>query len=131
MKDDKVHLHKTNGVKIAVPMSKTSYQDREYIEHVMKSSKTLEISTHGNENHMADVVETTREDTNEVRSEYPASSSSTAELDGDVLLINCGESMYPIFFPANSIGDGLILVGDIRTRAATRLDVIRSDLGNC
>lgn len=32
LKDGKIHLHKTNGVKIAVPVSKMSIEDLEYVE---------------------------------------------------------------------------------------------------
>ena len=32
IRDGKIHLHKTNGVKIAVPISKMSMQDLRYVE---------------------------------------------------------------------------------------------------
>ncbi|KAE8356943.1 hypothetical protein BDV28DRAFT_125948 [Aspergillus coremiiformis] len=34
LQDGKIHLHKTNGVKIAVPISKMSIQDLEYVEKI-------------------------------------------------------------------------------------------------
>lgn len=33
LKDGKIHLHKTNGVKIAVPVGKMSSEDMDYVEH--------------------------------------------------------------------------------------------------
>ncbi|KAL3465357.1 hypothetical protein BJX64DRAFT_253002 [Aspergillus heterothallicus] len=34
LQDGKIHLHKTNGIKIAVPIPKMSYEDLEYVEKV-------------------------------------------------------------------------------------------------
>ncbi|KAF2132758.1 hypothetical protein P153DRAFT_428806 [Dothidotthia symphoricarpi CBS 119687] len=38
IKDGKIHLHKTNGVKIAVPVTKMSVEDLEYVERVTGES---------------------------------------------------------------------------------------------
>ena len=34
LKDGKIHLHKTNGVKIAVPVPKMAIEDLEYVERM-------------------------------------------------------------------------------------------------
>ena len=45
VKDGKINLHKTNGVKIAVPVAKMSFEDLDYVERVTGSAPSAGRST--------------------------------------------------------------------------------------
>lgn len=113
-------------MKIAVPMSKISYQDREYIEQMTDSLIVPETTSNETESNIEGVVKTTPEYTKKAESETP-SDSSISGLEGDLLVINHRHIRYPVRFPSSSIEDGRLLVGDIRSSAVRRLNVNRSD----
>lgn len=89
--DGKIHLHKSNGVKISVPISKMSLEDIEYVEH--KVGRTLREGTSSSETQ--DPATKAREEKEKRRKEAAraataAASASASDFDWFDFFLGCG-----------------------------------------